>query len=250
MAKHKLARFAAMATYPHVFQPTLDELLSQPYRLSGRWNTEVFHNDHPLVLELGCGKGEYTVGLAERYADRNFIGIDIKGARMWVGATDALNRQIPNAAFLRTRIEMLDRCFAPGEVSEIWITFPDPQPQKKRIGKRLTSARFLNRYLRCLKPDGIVHLKTDSTLLYTYTSRLVSYNQLEVLADTDDLYHSGITDEVLLSIKTQYETLFSSRGATHKYLKFKLNKEVVELTDELTVFATDADRSTPSAHRP
>ena len=239
-----------MATYPHVFQPTLDDIFKQPYRLSGRWAAEVFHNDHPVVVELGCGKGEYTVGLAKRYTDCNFIGVDIKGARMWVGATAALRDHIANAAFLRTRIEMIDHCFAPGEISEIWITFPDPQPQRTRINKRLTCARFLNRYRQCLQPGGIVHLKTDNTLLYTYTSRLAEYNHFEILTQTDDLYHSGIDDDIL-SIRTHYETLFMGRGERIKYLTFRMNPnvEVMELPDELTVCATDSERSKPSPRR-
>lgn len=235
-----------MNTFPHVFQPTFDEIFHHNYHLRGEWAQSFFGNDHPIVVEVGCGKGEYTVGLAARYPEKNFIGIDIKGARMWVGAADALQRKMPNVAFLRTRVEFIAHCFAPEEISEIWITFPDPQPQKTRINKRLTSAQFLNNYQLCLKRTGCIHLKTDSTLLYHYTSKIVAYNHLEVFEQTSDLYHSGKDDDIL-SIRTHYETLFMARGETIKYLRFALSTDPIqELPEEEAVFATDSDRSKPT----
>ena len=182
-----------MADYPNVIVPGFDEVFRADFRLKGRWADEVFGNRHPLVLELGCGKGEYTVALARKYPAKNFIGVDIKGARMWVGATDALQNNLTNVAFLRTRIEFIRSCFAPGEVSEIWLTFPDPQPQQSRENKRLTSPRFLQSYREIMQPEGIVHLKTDSQSLFEYTCEVVESNNLQILACTDDLYRSEYT---------------------------------------------------------
>ena len=187
--------------------------------MRGRWNEAYFHNDHPIVLELGCGKGEYAVGLGKRFPDKNYIGVDIKGSRMWTGARQVEAEHLPNVAFLRTSIEIIDRMFAPGEVSEIWITFPDPQ--MKKVNKRLTSTRFLQNYRHILKDGGLIHLKTDSPLLYTYTRELVRVNALPVEVDTDDLYHSGLADDIL-EIKTYYEQQWLSRGLTIKYLQFHL----------------------------
>lgn len=174
------------------------------------------------MLELGCGRGEYTVGLARRYADKNFIGVDIKGARMWTGATEALNEGLTNAAFLRTNIEIIDRFFAPGEVSEIWLTFSDPQ--MKKATKRLTSTYFMERYRKFLVPGGLVHLKTDSNFMFTYTKYMIEANQLPVEFMTDDLYHSGMDDDIL-SIRTYYEQQWLDRGLNIKYIKFRLPQE-------------------------
>ena len=174
------------------------------------------------MLELGCGRGEYTTGLARRYADKNFIGVDIKGARMWTGATEALNEGLQNAAFLRTNIEIIERFFAPGEVSEIWLTFSDPQ--MKKATKRLTSTYFMERYRKFLKPDGLVHLKTDSNFMFTYTKYMIEANQLPVEFITDDLYHSGMDDDIL-SIRTYYEQQWLDRGLNIKYIKFRLPQE-------------------------
>ncbi|MDR2039474.1 MAG: tRNA (guanosine(46)-N7)-methyltransferase TrmB [Bacteroidales bacterium] len=229
MAKNKLKRFVEMATYPNVIEPAFEEVFRTDFRLKGKWGKEIFRNDHPVVLELGCGKGEYTVALARKYPDKNFIGVDIKGSRMWVGATDALQNQLENVAFLRTRIEFINSSFAENEVSEIWITFPDPQPQQSRINKRLTSARFLNSYRHLLQPSGIVHLKTDSDSLFEYTSRVVAFNELPVIVQTDDLYHSGYTDDIL-SVQTHYEKIFMGKGFSIKYLKFVL-PEGIELKE-------------------
>ena len=190
--------------------------------MRGRWNEAYFHNDHPIVLELGCGKGEYAVGLGKRFPDKNYIGVDIKGSRMWTGARQVEAEHLPNVAFLRTSIEIIDRMFAPGEVSEIWITFPDPQ--MKKVNKRLTSTRFLQNYRHILKDGGLVHLKTDSPFLYTYTRELVRVNVLPVEVDTDNLYQSGLADDIL-DIKTYYEQQWLSRVLTIKYLQFHLPHE-------------------------
>jgi tRNA (guanine-N7-)-methyltransferase len=219
VGKKKLQRFAEMKTFENVFQPTHDEVWEKDYKLKGAWHKEVFKNDNPIVLEVGCGKGEYTVGLARNYPDKNFIGIDIKGARMWKGAKEALDEGLNNVAFIRTYAELLESIFASGEIAEIWITFPDPQ--MKKVGKRLTSIRFLDRYKNLLSPDGIIHLKTDSAFLYEYTSYVVKENNLKVVTDTNDLYNSGMADHIL-SIRTFYEGQFLTRGIPIKYLSFKL----------------------------
>lgn len=217
MAKNKLQKFADMATYDHVFQYPFAVLKERGFDMRGKWNEQFFHNENPIVLELGCGKGEYAVGLARRYPDKNFIGIDIKGARMWSGASEAKAEGINNVAFLRTHIELITHFFAPGEVSEIWITFPDPQMKKTR--KRLTSTRMIELYREILKENGIIHLKSDSPFLYTYTRAMVQENQFPMLVDTDDLYNSGIDDDIL-GIKTFYEQQWLERGKSIKYIKF------------------------------
>lgn len=206
-----------MATYNHVFQYPFAVLKEKGFDMRGKWNEQFFHNNNPIVLELGCGKGEYAVGLARRYPDKNFIGVDIKGARMWSGASEAKEDGINNVAFLRTHIELITHFFAPGEVSEIWITFPDPQMKKTR--KRLTSTRMIELYREILKGNGIIHLKSDSPFLYTYTRAMVQENQFPILVDTDDLYNSGIDDDIL-GIKTFYEQQWLERGKSIKYIKF------------------------------
>ncbi|MBQ7691551.1 MAG: tRNA (guanosine(46)-N7)-methyltransferase TrmB [Muribaculaceae bacterium] len=221
MGKNKLRKFAEMETMDCVFQFPFSAL-SGGCPLRGKWQSECFHNNRPIVLELGCGKGEYAVGLGRRFPEKNFIGIDIKGSRMWTGAKQVEAERLTNVAFLRTSIELIDRLFAPGEVSEIWITFPDPQ--MKKVNKRLTSTRFLESYRRVLQPGGTVHLKTDSPFLYTYTHELVRTNGLPVEVDTDDLYASGLADDIL-EIKTYYEQQWLSRGFTIKYIKFHLPHE-------------------------
>jgi tRNA (guanine-N7-)-methyltransferase len=182
------------------------------------------------VLELGCGKGEYTVGLARLFPDKNFIGIDIKGARMWRGAKTSNEDQILNSAFLRTRIEFIDSFFAAGEVDEVWITFPDPQLKSRRVKKRLTNAAFLNEYRKFMVDGGLVHLKTDSKPLYDYTLQLAQSNNLEILVHTDDLYNSLLPEEVP-DIRTFYENEYLIKGYPITYLKFRLkpDKEIIEL---------------------
>ena len=220
MGKNKLKKFGEMETFSNVFQYPYSVLMQQGFPLKGKWHSDFFGNGNPIVLELGCGKGEYTVGLAKRFPDRNFIGVDIKGARMWTGAKQAVTDNMPNVAFVRTNIELIASFFAPGEVSEIWITFPDPQ--MKKTNKRLTSVRFLNLYRRILEPGGIINLKTDSPFLYTYTRELVRLNGLPVEVDTDDLYASGMADDIL-EIRTFYEQQWLARGLTIKYLRWRLD---------------------------
>lgn len=219
MGKNKLKRFAEMETFKNVFQPTHNEVWEKDYRLKGKWNQQIFQNNNPIVLEVGCGKGEYTVGLAQKYPNKNFIGIDVKGARMWRGAKTAIEEGLNNVAFIRTKAELLESIFAVGEIAEIWITFPDPQ--MKKVSKRLTGTRFLQRYTNLLSADGVVHLKTDSNFLYQYTSYVISENNLPTQIDTNDLYQSDIADDIL-SIRTYYEQQFLNRGIPIKYLKFSL----------------------------
>lgn len=208
------------------------------FPLRGRWH-EFFGNDHPIVLELGCGKGEYSVGLAKLFPEKNFIGIDIKGARMYSGASEAQRQSMINVAFLRTQIEMLPHFFAPGEVSEIWITFPDPQ--MKKATKRLTGTRFMESYRKVLKPGGTVRLKTDSPFLYAYTRAMAELNGLPVEVDTADLYHSELVDPIL-AIRTHYESQWLARGLTIKYLAFGLPSEP-ELCEPEDDFERDTYRS-------
>jgi len=217
--KRKLERFAEMETFPNVIQPDFEEAFRTCHPLKGNWNRDFFRCEHPLVLELGCGKGEYTVGLARVFPANHFIGIDIKGSRIWKGAKTALQEKIPNAGFLRTRIEFIGSFFAPGEVDEIWLTFPDPQLEKKR--KRLTAPKFLNDYRMFLKNNGVIHLKTDNKVLYKYTLDTVQYNQLEIIRNTDDLYAES-SDDPVLSIQTYYEKQFIEKGLSIHYISFRL----------------------------
>lgn len=233
MSKGKLAKFADMAKYENVFQYPYSVVENVPFEMRGHWNEEYFHNDNPIVLELGCGKGEYTVGLAKLFPNVNFIGVDIKGARMWTGATQAINEGLKNVAFLRTNIEIIERFFTEDEVQEIWLTFSDPQMKNPR--KRLTSTYFMNRYRKFLKDGGLVHLKTDSNFLFTYTTYMVERNKLPLLVRTEDLYHTDGFDEqtnTILNIQTYYESMWIERGLNIKYMKFELpRKGVLEEPD-------------------
>jgi tRNA (guanine-N7-)-methyltransferase len=221
VGKNKLQRFAEMETFPNVIQPSLDEITNKDYPLKGKWSENFFKNNKPIVLELGCGKGEYTLGLSKMYPEKNFLGIDIKGARIWAGAKEALRDSLSNVGFLRTRIEHINSFFDKDEISEIWITFPDPQEKRIRAKKRLTSSRFLPNYRKFLKPGGIIHLKTDNSILYNYTHNLAILNNFNILLDTDNLYNSGQTDEIL-NIKTFYESQYLAQGVPIKYIRFTI----------------------------
>lgn len=224
MGKNKLARFAENKILPNVFQPTRAQALEQ-YPLKGKWRSEVFKNDHPIVLELGCGKGEYSVGLAKSFPEKNFIGVDIKGARFWFGAKEAIDMRLTNVAFLRTQIELIDCFFAAGEVDEIWITFPDPQIKYRRTKHRMTHPLFMARYKEILKPEGIIHLKTDSEFLHGYTLGLLQGQGHEIISAHHDIYGAPEYDPdtpLLREIKTYYETLFEAKGKTITYVKFRI----------------------------
>lgn len=247
MGKGKLAKFAEMETFSNVFQYPFSVVDNVPFEMKGHWREQYFKNNHPVVLELGCGKGEYTVELARLYPEMNFIGVDIKGARMWTGAKQALEAGLKNVAFLRTNIEIIDRFFAESEVQEIWLTFSDPQ--MKNAHKRLTSTFFLNRYRRFLVDGGIVHLKTDSNFLFTYTTCMVKENKLPVVFSTEDLYHTeGLDEEThkILSIQTYYESMWIERGLNIRYMKFLLPQQGELVEPEVDIPLDDYR----SYHRP
>jgi len=217
MPKKKHARFAENATFPHLFQLSFDDI-QHGFEMKGKW-VEFFGNVKPIILELGCGKGEYIVALSAHYPEKNFIGIDIKGARMWRGAKTTFENNVKNAAFIRTRIDQIEGLFAENEVDGIWITFPDPQPTKER--KRLTSPMFLNRYKKFLKPGSLIHLKTDNLDFFNYTLSTINKEGYELLLHTFDLYNSNLEDDVMLT-QTHYEKLFLNQGVPIKYLRFRI----------------------------
>ena len=223
MGKNKLARWTELGSYDNVFQPAIGDVSGKDHPIKGRWNRELFKNENPIVLELGCGKGEYTVGLAKSFPENNFIGIDIKGARMWRGAKTANEQNLPNVAFLRTRIEFINSFFSEDEVDEIWITFPDPHPGGRNSNKRLTSPQFLNAYRQFLKDNGLIHLKTDNKELYNFTFDVLKKNDLKIIFSTRDV-HSEKTDNIL-SIRTHYEKIFMDAGQKINYISFRLNKD-------------------------
>jgi len=246
VGKNKLARWAELGTFENVIQPETGDQGWKDHRIKGNWHREIFRNDNPIILELGCGKGEYTIGLSVLFPEYNFIGIDIKGARMWRGAKTASQSQLKNTAFLRTRIEFINSFFATDEVDEIWIIFPDPHLGKKNSNKRLTCPWFLNTYRNFLKDKGIIHLKTDNTELFNYTAKLAADNGLEILFSTNDMNSMDpekmtISDSIIssradpsykkqtasgvLSIKTHYETIFLEQGLKINYLAFRLERD-------------------------
>jgi tRNA (guanine-N7-)-methyltransferase len=219
----KLEKFAEFESFKNCFT-LFFENISKGFPLKGKWRSAYFNKDQPLVLELGCGKGEYTIGLATKHPEKNYVGVDIKGNRIWVGAKQAIEADLQNVGFLRTRIDFIDHCFSENEVDEIWITFPDPQPQKPRAKQRLTNKIFLDRYRKFLKPGGMVHLKTDSTGFYEYTLEVIAENKLPLLWHTNNLYNNCPADrQELISIKTYYEKLFTEKGEDIKYICFKLS---------------------------
>ncbi len=223
-----MAKFADLETFPHVFQVKAQEIRQDlQFDMQGKWNEMFFGNNHPIVLELGCGKGEYTVSLARLFPEKNFIGVDIKGARLWTGAKDAHLSGLKNVAFLRTNVEMINHFFGPNEVDEIWLTFPDPQ--MKKLTKRLTATNFMALYQQFVKPEGLIHLKTDSNFMYTYTQEMIKVNGYAVNQNIADLYAQSEIGKVL-SIKTYYEQQWLGRGLTIKYLQFVLSnrKQFVE----------------------
>jgi tRNA (guanine-N7-)-methyltransferase len=232
VGKNKLARWNELGTFNKVFQPEIDTVAGRDHPVKGTWHREVFKNQNPVILELGCGKGEYTIGLATRFPSNNYVGIDIKGARMWRGAKTASEQNLQNTAFLRTRIEFINSFFTGDEVEEIWITFPDPHPGKRNSNKRLTSPWFLNRYRLFLKDNGLIRLKTDNTELYEYTRKIALHNNLELVDDTNDLYGSDVSDDII-SIRTHYEKIFLSSGLKIYYLSFRLNKDKITEDDAL-----------------
>lgn len=219
MGKNKLKKFSENLTFRCMIQPDFEEVFGKDHPLKGHWRRDFFGNDNPVVLELGCGRGEYTVELATAHPEMNYIGVDIKGARMWRGAKTATERGMGNVAFLRTRIELIGSFFAADEVDQIWITFPDPQMNKRRVNKRLTAPGFLERYAQFLKPDGVVHLKTDSGHLHAYTKAVLDANDIIPTVCCDDIYGKGVAD-AKLSIKTTYETRFLAEGLPITYLQW------------------------------
>lgn len=215
--KRKLERFKEIESLPNVVEPSKEIY----HYVRGKWNEDFFKNDNPITVELACGRGEYTVGLASLFPNRNYIGVDIKGERIWKGGTRAVAENLTNAAFLRTMILMVDNFFEENELDEIWITFPDPRPKKRDIKRRLTNSRFLNIYKRLLRPGGYVRFKTDNTGLFDYTlEELQSRNDIEDLQFTHNVYESAFRSECF-DIKTKYEMEFASKGETIKYLRFK-----------------------------
>lgn len=221
MSKKKLLHFAENATFPNFFQPGYYDLMNG-FPMKGNWRSDYFRNENPIVAELGCGKGEFTVGLARKYPDRNFIGIDLKGARMWRGAKTALDEVLTNVAFIRNHLELVEYFFAPEEVDEIWITFPDPQPSSTKTRKRLTSPRFLDRYRQIAKKNAIIHLKTDNTFFFEYTLGVIASQNLPLLYCSRDVYQDRDQEDAI-SVQTFYEKMFTDKGETIKYLKFMLH---------------------------
>lgn len=221
-SKNKLKRFKENETFTNVFQPTREEVVGDQFPLKGKWSSEFFKNDNPIVLELGCGKGEYSVGLAERFPEKNFIGIDIKGARFWRGAKTAVESGMNNVAFVRTQIELINHIFAENEVSEIWITFPDPQIKYKRTKHRMTNAEFLERYKKILKPSGLMHLKTDSEFMHGYTLGLLHGLGHEVIYANHNIYKNEGAPAEVIGIQTFYESQYLEVNKPITYIKFRI----------------------------
>ncbi|WP_224491303.1 tRNA (guanosine(46)-N7)-methyltransferase TrmB [Robertkochia flava] len=222
-SKNKLKRFRENETFSNVIQPNREAVVSDNFEYKGKWKEKYFKNNNPVVLELGCGKGEYSVGMARKYPQKNFIGIDIKGARFWRGAKTALEEGLSNVCFLRSQIELIDKLFDHHEVDEIWITFPDPQIKYKRTKHRLTNEDFLDRYRWILRPDGVVHLKTDSEFMHGYTLGLLHGLEEEVLYSNHNVYKNQGSPEEVTEIQTFYEKQYLEEGKPITYIKFKLS---------------------------
>ena len=222
-SKNKLKRFKENESFSNVVQPTREEVFSDSLKLKGNWKRDFFKNDHPIVLELGCGKGEYSVGLAKMFPDKNFLGVDIKGARFWRGAKTALEEELHNVGFLRTQIELIDHLFEENEVDEIWITFPDPQIKYKRTKHRMTNPDFLNKYNKILKPDGVVHLKTDSEYMHGYTLGLLQGLGLNIEYAHHDVYGTTNAPKDVTEIQTYYEKQYLAIDKKITYLRFKFS---------------------------
>lgn len=222
-SKNKLKRFEENKTFTNVIEPTREEVLNNALGFKGKWREKFFKNQNPIVLELGCGKGEYTVGLAEKYPDKNFIGIDIKGARFWRGAKTAIENEMNNVGFIRTQIELIEYIFDANEVDEIWITFPDPQIKYKRTKHRMTNSVFLERYKKVLKPGGVMHLKTDSEFMHGYTLGLLHGEGHEVLYANHNVYHNHGAPEVVTAIQTFYEKQYLEQNKPITYIQFKIS---------------------------
>ena len=239
MSKGKLEKFAMIKEYQNCVEPTMEEVMKTGLFLKGEWNKKFFKNNNPITIELACGGGEYTVGMAKMYPNRNFIGVDIKGNRIWKGATKAIEQKLTNVGFLRTRIDFISNCFGKNEVDEIWITFPDPQMNKNRRRKRLTNKLFLSRYQQFLKSSGKMRLKSDSTFFYEFTKEIIAEKNLDILFDCDDIYSkyipensdSSLAKELLL--KTFYENLWLEKGKTIKYIEYRLDKLKIEEGERL-----------------
>ncbi|MCG8574571.1 MAG: tRNA (guanosine(46)-N7)-methyltransferase TrmB [Flavobacteriales bacterium] len=225
MGKKKLIRFQDMKTMDCVFEPDMKTCLEDSFPLKGKWRSDYFKNDKPLIIELGCGKGEYTVQLAKQYPNKNYVGLDIKGSRIWYGADEVRREGMNNVGFVRTKVDFVEKFFAPGEVDEIWLTFSDPQPKKPR--KRLSSELFVDRYRKILKSDGIVHLKTDNSMLFDYTLEQIEEHNYQLMESTWDLYGEEMEKldketQDILGIKTHYEVMFEEKGFDIKYCKFSI----------------------------
>jgi tRNA (guanine-N7-)-methyltransferase len=239
MSKGKLEKFAMISGYKNVVEPSMDEAMNTGIALKGNWNKTFFKNNNPIVVELACGGGEYTIGLAKMYPNKNFIGVDIKGNRIWKGATKAIENKLDNVGFLRTRIDFIANCFAKNEVDEIWITFPDPQMKKNRRRKRLTNKLFLSRYQKFLKANGKMRLKSDSTFFYAFTKEIIEEKGLDVIFECDDIYtkytlqnpNTPLSKE--LELKTFYENMWLEEGKTIKYIEYTLDKFSTTLDEKL-----------------
>lgn len=221
-SKNKLKRFRENDTFSNVVQPSREELVEGRFALKGNWKQRFFKNENPIVLELGCGKGEYSVGLAREYPEKNFLGIDIKGARFWRGAKTALEENMSNVGFMRTQIELIDHAFAKEEIDEIWITFPDPQIKYKRTKHRMTNSEFLQKYKQVLKPGGCVNLKTDSEFMHGYTLGLLHGEGHEILDANHNVYKNEYSPKEVIGIQTFYEKQYLDQGKPITYIKFRV----------------------------